>query len=166
MTLTRVVYQRLLKKRIFHWSTTSWLQWESFEGTKWIVHNNEVPVRWGSFTEHTWEPFARLEVDYLLFVFHPSDISSFLNQLRRAWSTLRTARKLANNTTVVSKKETPSNTNRGAKIFHTMRWRRCRAAEQHVAKSWTRNEQISNKNFHYSVTILIKYMCADLTTAY
>ena len=126
---------------------TSWSLWESFAGTTWIAHNNEVPVRWGSFTEYTREPFvSQLDVDYLFFVFNSSDASSFLNQLRNAWSILRTARKLANNTAVVSKKETPSKTNRGAKIFHTIRWRRCRAAEQHVAKSCTRNEQISNKN--------------------
>lgn len=115
-----------------------------------------MPALWGSITEHTREPL----VAYLFFVFNPSDVSSFLNQFRRAWSILRTARKLTNNTAVVSKKDTPSNTNRGAKIFHTMRWRRCIAAEQHVARSCKRKVQISNKNLTI-VTVAITYMCAD-----
>ena len=112
-----------------------------------------MPALWGSITEHTRE----LLVVYLFFVFNPSDVSSFLNQFRRAWSILRTARKLTNNTAVVSKKDTPSNTNRGAKIFHTMRWRRCIAAEQQVARSCTRKVQISSK----SLTLLLLSTCVQ-----
>lgn len=71
----------------------------------------------------------------------PEGFCSFSIQISKAVSILSTTRKMQHNTGILITKDAASYTKRGAKIFQTIKWRRCSVAAQTVATSYSIGEK-------------------------
>ena len=71
----------------------------------------------------------------------PEGFCSFSIQISKAVSILSTTRKMQHNTGTLITKDAASYTKRGAKIFQTIKWRRCSVAAQTVATSYSIGEK-------------------------
>ena len=118
-------WQSILLNQIGKFVTTIFIQ------IKYVYHSPNGPVH----------SFKYIQIVHLQPGKVPEGFCSFSIQISKAVSILSTTRKMQHNTGTLITKDAASYTKRGAKIFQTIKWRRCSVAAQTVATSYSIGEK-------------------------